>query len=555
MFRKISESITAKVFLLVFAALTACCIGLYLIVAAVFPESYGAVTAAGTQKAVDALMAQAEGATPDELYRVAGEWAARNAAVVSVTIDGSTRAFGAEPPAGAESAYTIATSVELADGRQAYLGITDASGTLEAIGGAFGRLFAPALALITAVSLVVSWACSRLVARPVVVLSDISGRLARLDMTWRADERRADELGTLARSLNSMADRLMETIGGLERANAELARDAAEARSRELRRRDFFAAASHELKTPLAVARAQAEGMMLGIGDFSDHGAHLPQVVAAVDRMDALVREMLEAARVDETAGAAEELDLADEVARARTRVLPLAEGRTVDLRVADTGPFPVRAHRHQIELALDNVLANAALHAPAGSRAEVRLSGGVLAVENPCGPISSEDAARLFEAFFRPDPSRSADSGGTGLGLYLVKSALDALGVSCEVDAADGTFSFTADFRPCAAASPVPASASASAATSASASAAASALVSNAAPVPTAASAPASASASASAFASAPAPASASAPAAALVPMPATAATATDPAPSAPASLAAASAPKAIRPSSQTEL
>lgn len=468
MFRKISESITAKVFLLVFAALTASCIGLYLIVAAVFPESYGAVTAAGTQKAVDALMAQAEGVTPDELYRVAGEWAARNAAVVSVTIDGSTRAFGAEPPAGAEAAYTIATSVELADGRQAYLGITDASGTLEAIGGAFGRLFAPALALIAAVSLVVSWACSRLVARPVVVLSDISGRLARLDMTWRADERRADELGTLARSLNSMADRLMETIGGLERANAELARDAAEARSRELRRRDFFAAASHELKTPLAVARAQAEGMMLGIGDFSDHGAHLPQVIAAVERMDILVREMLEAARVDESAGAVEELDLADEVTRARTRVLSLAEGRTVDLRVSDAEPFPVRAHRHQIELALDNVLANAALHAPAGSCVEVRLSGGVLTVENPCGPISSEDAARLFEAFFRPDPSRSADSGGTGLGLYLVKSALDALGVSCEVDAAAGTFCFTADFRPCAAAAPVPAAASASAAVSA---------------------------------------------------------------------------------------
>ncbi len=520
MFRKISESITAKVFLLVFAALTASCIGLYLIVAAVFPESYGAVTAAGTQKAVDALMAQAEGATPDELCRVAGEWAARNAAVVSVTIDGSTCAFGAEPPAGAEAAYTIATSVELADGRQAYLGITDASGTLEAIGGAFGRLFAPALALIAAVSLVISWACSRLVARPVVVLSDISGRLARLDMTWRADEHRADELGTLARSLNSMADRLMETIGGLERANAELARDAAEARSRERRRRDFFAAASHELKTPLAVARAQTEGMMLGIGDFSDYGAHLPQVVAAVDRMDALVREMLEAARVDESAGAAEELDLADEVARSRTRVLPLAEGRTVDLRVADTESFPVRAHRHQIELALDNVLANAALHAPAGSRAEIRLSGGVLTVENPCGPISSEDAARLFEAFFRPDPSRSADSGGTGLGLYLVKSALDALGVSCEVDAADGTFSFMADFRPCAAAALVPALASA----------------------PTAASAPAPATP-----ATAPALAAASAPAATLVPMFATAATATDPAP-APATS------KATRSPSQTE-
>lgn len=306
MFRKISRSLSAKVFLLVFAVLAASCVGLYLIVAAVFPGSFSAVWAASAQESVDGLVAEAEGAGPDELFRIAGEWAERNAAAVTVTLDGATRAFGAEPSSGAESAYTIATTVGLADGRQAYLSATDASGAMGAIGAAFGRLLGPALALIAVASLLASWACSRLVARPVVELSDISGRLARLDMTWRADERRSDELGALARSLNSMAERLRETIGGLERANAELEREADAARLRERRRRDFFAAASHELKTPLAVARAQAEGMMLGIGDFSDHGAHLPQVVAAVDRMDALVREMLDAVRAEAPADGAE---------------------------------------------------------------------------------------------------------------------------------------------------------------------------------------------------------------------------------------------------------
>ena len=64
-------------------------------------------------------------------------------------------------------------------------------------------------------------------------------------------------------------------------------------------RRDFLARRLPELKTPLAAARAQVEGMMLGIGDFADHEAHLPRALAALDRMDALVREMLAAARAE----------------------------------------------------------------------------------------------------------------------------------------------------------------------------------------------------------------------------------------------------------------
>lgn len=146
---------------------------------------------------------------------------------------------------------------------------------------------ADAALLIVAFSAAAAWACARLVARPVVEIADVSERLSRLDMTWSCDERRADEVGVLARSMNAMAVRLEHTIGELTRANGRLRAEAEEAAHRERERRDFLAAASHELKTPLAAARAQVEGMMLGIGDFADHGAHLPRALAALDRMDA----------------------------------------------------------------------------------------------------------------------------------------------------------------------------------------------------------------------------------------------------------------------------
>ena len=151
----------------------------------------------------------------------------------------------------------MSVAVELADGSSELLTITDSSGALGIIGDAFLRLFPPAALLILAFSAVGAWACTRLVARPVVEIADVSERLSRLDMTWSCDERRADEVGVLARSLNAMAARLGRTIGELRGANERLRAEADAARARERERRDFLAAASHELKTPLAAARAQ----------------------------------------------------------------------------------------------------------------------------------------------------------------------------------------------------------------------------------------------------------------------------------------------------------
>lgn len=466
--RGIAHSLSAKVFLLTAALLSAGCLALYLAVACALPGGYRALSAARAEDAAAALAAELAAADPSEAARIVERFASENGAAVTLSggfgaqTDGAqaddahatgSRVDDAQTVGAGElgsSAYTVTVAVELADGSGGLLTITDSSGALDIIADAFARLFPPAAALILVVAGAGAWACTRLVARPVVRIADISERLSRLDMTWSCDERRRDEVGVLARSLNTMAARLERTIGDLTDANERLRREADAAVARERERRDFLAAASHELKTPLAAARAQVEGMELGIGDFADHAAHLPRVRASLDRMDSLVHAMLASARADGApADEPGRFDARTLVAEALAASHEVAAARGVEFAFADGAPFPVCAERGRLEVAVGNAVANAARYALPGTRVAVSLEGGALRVENRCEPLPADAVARLGEPFFRPDASRSRAEGGSGLGLYLAKRSLERLGVPFALACADGTFVFEADLSP----------------------------------------------------------------------------------------------------------
>lgn len=444
MSRAIASSLAAKVFLLTAALLTVGCLALYVAVALALPGGYRALSAARAEETAAALAAELSGADADEAAAIVERFAAENGASVTLSGEPGARAGADEAPEG--SAYTVSVAVELADGSSELLTITDSSGALAIIADAFLRLFPPVAALILAVSAAGAWAFARLVARPVIEIANVSERLSRLDMTWSCDESRRDEVGVLARSLNTMALRLESTIGELRGANDRLRAETDVALARERERRDFLAAASHELKTPLAAARAQVEGMMLGIGDFADHGAHLPRALAALERMDALVREMLATARAESVPAATPEaLDVREVVSAAVAASSELAASRGVELVLLAGAPCPVVAERAPLEVAVSNAVSNAARHALPGTPATVSLAGGTFRVENRCEPLPPEALPRLTEPFFRIDASRSRDGGGSGLGLHLAARALERLGAPLALSFEDGTFVFEA--------------------------------------------------------------------------------------------------------------
>ncbi len=244
--------------------------------------------------------------------------------------------------------------------------------------------------------------------------------------------------GMVARPVEALcadvvAGRPCETAGEIAELNAlSSAFNAAQEKlADELRReRDFSRAAAHELKTPLAVLRSHAEGLAEDIAP-DRRGEYLEIIMDEADRMDALVRELLELSRLE--AGAApparEPVALGELVRQAFARLeRPMAEkGITLE---ADLEELTVPGERAGLERVASNLASNALRHcAPGGSiRVALERTGdgfARLTVDNDGANIPEQALPRLWEAFYRGDAGRSREDGGAGLGLAIVRGVL----------------------------------------------------------------------------------------------------------------------------------
>ena len=117
-------------------------------------------------------------------------------------------------------------------------------------------------------------------------------------MTWKCEVNRKDEIGVLAASLNEMAEQLNNALASLRSANWQLKKDIEREREQEKQRVEFFTAVSHELKTPIAIIKGQLEGMIYQVGEYKDRDTYLRRCMKTTNDMEALVKEILSAARM-----------------------------------------------------------------------------------------------------------------------------------------------------------------------------------------------------------------------------------------------------------------
>ena len=227
-----------------------------------------------------------------------------------------------------------------------------------------------------------------------------------------------DEVDRLARTMNSM-------LGRLEEASD--------------RQRRFVSDASHELRSPVSSIRAQLEVALAHPGQ-ADWEQVARGVLAEDDRLERLIGDLLELARIDEgRAASVEDVDL-DEVVLAAVDRARRRPGAPVDA----TGVSAVRlpGNSRQLERLVQNLLDNAARHARSRVAVAVRDEGAraVLVVEDDGAGIPEADRERVFERFTRLEDGRARDSGGTGLGLALVREVARRHGGDVSVeDGPDG--------------------------------------------------------------------------------------------------------------------
>lgn len=213
-------------------------------------------------------------------------------------------------------------------------------------------------------------------------------------------------------------------------------RDLTELRRLEAVRRDFVANVSHELKTPLTSISGYAETLVAGGVDEATTRKFLETIRSNASRMQALVDDLLDLSRIE--AGRwepnPEPLDLDAVVAEAWSLVAERAAAKQVHFTAkVDREAGSLRADEGAIRQILGNLLDNAIRHVESDGKIVVSASeerGGIaLSVADNGAGISMEHLSRIFERFYRVDPSRSREEGGTGLGLSIVRHLVESHG------------------------------------------------------------------------------------------------------------------------------
>ncbi len=219
----------------------------------------------------------------------------------------------------------------------------------------------------------------------------------------------ADEIARLATTMNGMLDRL------------EAGRD---------RQRRFISDASHELRSPVASIRQQAE-VARAHPNVTAASELADVVLQDVERLQGLVDDLLVLARLDE--GAPAELSDVDVDDLVLAEAAWLRSAGTLDVDTRGVSATRVRIDRRQLTRVVHNLVTNAARHA----RAKIVLSTGergaiawlVVADDGP--GIAEGDRERVFERFVRSDEGRARDEGGSGLGLAIVYEVVTHYGGS----------------------------------------------------------------------------------------------------------------------------
>ena len=232
------------------------------------------------------------------------------------------------------------------------------------------------------------------------------------------------EVGRVAKALNTMLDRIDSAFEERDKVEADL-------RDSEGRMRRFVADVSHELRTPLAAVSAYSELFERGA---RNHPADLDRAINGIasetSRMNGLVEELLLLARLDEGRPLDEHpVDLAALLVEAVGTARAVAPEFPVALRIAEV--VTVTGDATRLRQVVDNLLANVRAHTSVSTNTTIDLhtesNDAVVTIADNGPGMESEEAALIFERFYRVDSSRSRQTGGSGLGMSIVKAIVAA--------------------------------------------------------------------------------------------------------------------------------
>lgn len=292
-----------------------------------------------------------------------------------------------------------------------------------------------------------SYLFSRKISTPLLKMNETAKRMANLDFTEESSIKTNDELESLSESLNTLSKNLVLSLNELQKANNQLVDDIEKERQQERIRREFVANISHELKTPLGIMKGFAEGIKDGIYE-QKKDYYLDVILEEIDSMNRLVLDMLELSKLEsggqyfnkEVFNLKELIENVHELFSHQLREKEM----TVKLLLEAVNVY---GDKRMVKQVLRNLIDNGIRYSPKGGKLVILIEKNMVdvkvSIENVGANIPEEEIDKVWDRFYRIEKSRNRGSGGTGLGLVIVKAILDNHGSKYGVKNTDSGVEF----------------------------------------------------------------------------------------------------------------
>ena len=329
--------------------------------------------------------------------------------------------------------YVVAEQIDAVDssGVMGYVFVASDSATIVESWYTFVWVFLAASVAVMLLALLLALMTSKRMAQPLDEMARASRKFAHGDFSVRVkEEGRTDEVGALVSAFNSMADSLEAS---------------------EQRRNEFIANVSHELKTPMTTIAGFADGILDGTIPKEEEDKYLATIAEETRRLSRLVRSMLDLSKMESSGidlARRREFDVSETIISTLLSFESRATAKNldVDLQLPEDH-INVVADPDAITRVIYNLMDNAVKFAAPGSTLCISLwktdGKAYVSVRDTGETIPENDLPFIFDRFHKSDRSRSLDRDGVGLGLYLVKSILDAHGEDIAVTSRDGVTEF----------------------------------------------------------------------------------------------------------------
>lgn len=288
--------------------------------------------------------------------------------------------------------------------------------------------FIAALVLI----ILLSFIYSKMISKPLISLNTTALKMANLDFTEECKFTSGDEIGSLAKSLNTMSKNLKSNMDELRSANEQLMEDIEKERRLESIRKEFVSSVSHELKTPLSLIKGFTEGLKDGVAD-DKREYYIDVILDEAHKMDELVLDMLDLSKLESKAYKLkwENFCINSLILESSARFENQLEKKKAEIiYLSHEDSAVVHADKKRIDQVVSNLLSNAVRHVNVGGTikiSSIRNDDSLsICIENSGKHIPEEKLERIWDRFYRVEESRDRQSGGTGLGLSIVKNILE---------------------------------------------------------------------------------------------------------------------------------